>query len=191
MRKQQKNILNKIGKSSFSDQEASLDLDLAPMLALMVTLIPIMLLSTVFVKVNVIETPLPQLVDKIVNDKSQKNVAELSLKMRSDKSFVFNVVSVASHQNKTFRISANEGSWDYQKLYEVAKSVKEDYPQVFILSLEPERGVSYKDMVKTMDEVRKLKNNERQFKVIEKESHKKISTQLMFPKIQLGNVLEG
>ena len=48
------------------------ELDLSPMLALMVTLIPIMLLATVFVRVTVIESSLPQVVEKAIQEDRNK-----------------------------------------------------------------------------------------------------------------------
>ena len=61
------------------DQESTFELDLAPMLALMVTLIPIMLLSTVFVKVSLIETPLPQVVQNAIEEDLNKKNKEIHL----------------------------------------------------------------------------------------------------------------
>ena len=70
--------------------ESTFELDLAPMLALMVTLIPIMLLATSFVKMRVIETVLPQAVkEAIENDKKTlQKIVSIDMQIKDNEFFI-------------------------------------------------------------------------------------------------------
>ena len=56
------------------EEEESMELDLAPMLAMMVSLIPILLLSTVFVRLAMIDSPLPQVVAKAIEKQKKEQI---------------------------------------------------------------------------------------------------------------------
>ena len=67
------------------DSEATFELDLSPLLALMVTLIPIMLLATVFVRVTVVETEVPQLVKKAIEEDRKKKKRQVDVYLHMNK----------------------------------------------------------------------------------------------------------
>ena len=66
-----------------ADGEASFDLDLSPMLSLMVCLIPIMLLATVFLKVTIVESDIPQVVEKAIKEDRKKKDRDILIKLVS------------------------------------------------------------------------------------------------------------
>ena len=55
------------------EEDATFELNLAPMLDIIVSIIPMLLLSVVFVQITVIDTPIPQAVEKAVAAANEKN----------------------------------------------------------------------------------------------------------------------
>lgn len=174
------------------EMEANFELDLSPMLALMVSLIPIMLLSTVFVKVTVIETPLPQVVKQAIeNDrkKKERNV-EVSVKLAPDKK-IFVLVSVDGKQTFKRQIVKDSQKWSLTELNTALVQVKKSHPKIFRLSLIPHESVSYEEIVKVIDEVRTVRNKNTKLFVKDEKTNQLVETDVMFPDVVFANVIEG
>lgn len=174
------------------DLEASFELDLSPMLALMVCLIPIMLLSTVFVKVTVIDTPLPQVVQKAIEEdrKKKDREVEVSVAMEKDKELML-TVTVDGRATVKKKIIASGTNWNFAQLNADLIAVKQEHPKVFRLNLNPSEEVPYDDIVKIMDEVRTVKDEKVKLFVTDEETKEQVETNIMFPDVVFGNVLEG
>ncbi len=183
---------NKIRFKSGSDEESTYDLDLSPMLALMVTLIPIMLLATVFVKVTIIESALPQVVQKAIEeDRNNKNKKiSIQLNMKKNKSFYLNI-SKGKRSRKSIKISSRGGQWDLNRLHTQLVTIKQKYPRTFRIDLVPAESVSYEDIVKVIDEARGTKSEDPKLYIRDKESNKRVETTVMFPDIIFSNVVGG
>ena len=171
--------------------EGSFELDLAPMLALMVTLIPIMLLSTVFVKVMVVETALPQVVQQAIqkDDKDKNRKVSLSLKMSPQ--WGFRLLVKRGSQTQTIRVPQKQGQWDLEGLQAKLVKIKLSHPTVYKLDLEPDGKVPYEDIVKVMDEARTIKDQAVKVTVENKETKEKVQTDAMFPNVVFANVVGG
>lgn len=171
--------------------EASFELDLAPMLALMVTLIPIMLLSTVFVKVSVIDTPLPQVVQKAIHeDKKKSNSVEFSLHMDDKSGFQIKVTKSGRTLNRV-RIPKAGAQWDLNKLHGEAVKLKQQYPRKFRMDLLPTESVPYVEIVKVMDALRSTNDKDPKLFIKDEESKRNVETDVLFPDVVFSNVLEG
>jgi biopolymer transport protein ExbD len=174
------------------DMDANFELDLSPMLALMVCLIPIMLLSTVFVKVTVIESPLPQVVQKAIDEDRKKNDREIevSVVMKNDKTLELKVTEDGKAKvSKAFPVA--EANWNFDGLRKELITVKRVYPKTFRLSLFPGEEVPYDDIVKLMDAVRKTGDDNVKLTVTDEETKESAETDIMFPDVIFGNLLEG
>lgn len=174
------------------DTEASFELDLSPMLALMVCLIPIMLLSTVFVKVTVIESPLPQVVQKAIeNDRNKKDrQIEVSVTMRNNKSMHLKVTQ-GGRAKLSKVIPVANAEWGFEALRKELIPVKKAHPKVFRLSLFPGEAVAYNDIVKLMDAVRKTGDASVTVTIVDEETKESAQTDVMYPDVIFGNLLEG
>jgi biopolymer transport protein ExbD len=174
------------------DADDAFELNLAPMLAMMVCLIPILLLSVVFVNVSIIETPIPQVVEKaIAKDRKKKDRdVEISLSLAKEKGFKIKVIDKRG-KNHEISVAMNDGGFDYDKLHSEIVKVKIKYPDVFRLELMPADGVSYDEIVKTMDEVRKAKKDDPKVTLVDEETKKKVETDILFPDVVFANVVEG
>ena len=54
-------------------EDATFELNLAPMLDIIVSIVPMLLMSVAFVHVTVIDTPVPQVVEKAIAAANEKN----------------------------------------------------------------------------------------------------------------------
>ncbi|MCB0411411.1 MAG: biopolymer transporter ExbD [Bdellovibrionales bacterium] len=171
--------------------DESFELDLSPMLALMVCLIPIMLLATVFVKINLIETPLPQVVqDAIQKDEQDKDKKVLiSLKMDTEAGPVLDV-SRNGKSLKAVKVPRKGMAWDLDSLQSELITLKQEHPDIFRLELRPSEQVPYDDIVKVMDEARQSREGKVKFDIIGADG-KTVKSEVMFPNVVFSNVIEG
>ena len=68
--------------------------------------------------------------------------------------------------------------------------IKRQYPDIFKLDLNPAGTVSFDEIVAIMDQLRKAKPEEKKFAFKDTKSDQLIETDLMFPDITFGNVVE-
>ncbi|MCC7403917.1 MAG: biopolymer transporter ExbD [Bdellovibrionales bacterium] len=173
------------------DADASFDLDLTPMLALIVNLIPIMLLSTVFVRVMVIESPLPQVVQKALDEDRNKKDREVTISLDMKPTGFVLQVKRDGQLLKNVDMPKQNSKWDLVKLHSEVARVKAENPTVFRMDLNPDREVAYDEIVKVIDEVRKSNTTDPKIQLMDKETNKLVETDLMFPDVVFANVVEG
>jgi biopolymer transport protein TolR len=169
--------------------DATFEINLAPFLDIIVSVVPLLLLSVVFVEVKMIETPVPQVVQEII-DKEQKDPdPEVVLTLKVDKlaGFTFDVREKGN--SKQITVPVKEGKLDFTGLTEKAATLKEQFPQVFKLGLAPQADVPFNDLVKSMDAVRKQTQPDRKVAFVDKTSGQKVETNLIFPNVSFSNVV--
>ena len=160
------------------------ELDLAPLLAVMVKLVPVLLISSAFVQMAVIETDLPQAVKEAIQN-TDTPPAQIQLVVGATGNL--QIVVKENGQQKVFDIAGiANGQFDLDGLQKKILAVKQSYPGVFRLELAPDPKVSYHDLVKIMDEVRRVKDKTVRFPLKDKST-----TDYMFPDIVFSNVMEG
>ncbi len=169
--------------------DAAFDLNLAPFLDIVVAIIPMLLLSAVFVEIRTIETPIPTLVAEAVKNADKKTEKEvvITLKVSNQKGFEF-LVDDKGKQN-TSKIGLKGKALDYEGLFQTTRQLKDRYPEVFKLQLAPEKDVSFNEVVKTMDRVRKQGKDDRKVAFVDPKTGQRIETDLMFPNVTFSNVV--
>lgn len=168
------------------------DLDLAPLLAVMVKLVPVLLLSSAFVQVMMIESDLPQVVKEAIqreeNTPSEKKTT-LTLELSKTKSSVL-TISKQTGQNSVQIENLNDGQINYNEIHKALFQAKSDNPEVFRLELNPDPQVSYKEIVRVMDEARRSKDLNKSFDFEDPKTGKVVNTNFMFPDVVFANILE-
>ncbi len=172
------------------DTNYEFDLDLAPLLAVMVKLVPVLLLSSAFVQLSIIETELPQLVQEAVQQQDEKTSARLSMEMDPTKGFEL-VLRDTVGQEKTFLIPMLEKQWDFKSLHAKFVEIKNMNPEIFKLEFAPSAEVSYQDLIRATDEARKARDPKLVFPIKDKDAQQIGTTNYMFPEISFSNMLEG
>lgn len=172
--------------------EEGIDIDLTPVMSFMVTLIPIMLLSTVFVKVTLIETQLPQIVQQAVEADRNKKQREVTYEVELSHGKGFTVLMKEDGSVKYRKQLPRKGDeWDLNGLQSELVRLKEMRPDIFRLEIKPSSEVAYEEIVKVIDEARTIKDKNRQVSIKDSKSDKVVKTDVMFPDVVFADVVGG
>ncbi len=170
-------------------KDSQFELDLAPLLSVMVKLVPVLLLSSAFFQVSIIETDLPQAVQAaIIENQKNPNLPEVELYIDYQDGFQIQVLNNGQAEKVTVPLSA-EKKLDFLALNSELSKIKELYPQVFEINLHPSSEVSYQDIIYSIDMARKSKDLK--FIFNEPTTDEQKETTFMFPEVTFANILEG
>lgn len=172
------------------DHNSEFELDLAPLLAVMVKLVPVLLVSSAFLQVMVIETELPQVVSEAIQRQEQQTTPT-NVALEIDAKDGIRIVVTEKGQDKIETIPLKEGTFDYAHLHQKLVAVKQAHPEVFKIELNPDGVTPYNDIVKIMDEARQAHDTKIKFPVFDTKQGKNVETNYMFPEIIFANVMEG
>ncbi|NJL23869.1 MAG: biopolymer transporter ExbD [Calothrix sp. SM1_5_4] len=167
-------------------QAATFDLNLAPILDIIVAIIPLLLLSVAFVQVKMIDTSVPQVVAEAAQRANEKATTTVALKVSKAKGFVFEVTK----EGKTVPVNVpNKGQgWDLDGLHAAAFAIKEKSPEVFRLDMNPENDVNLNELVMVMDKLRRTPDAKK-VAFTDPQNGQRIETELMFPDVLFANVI--
>lgn len=176
--------MSRLAKTRTTD--ATFDLNLAPILDIIVSIVPLLLLSIAFVQVKMIDTSVPQVVAEAIKRAEDKANASVNLKITKDKGFTFEVTK----EGKTTPVSVpNKGTeWDLDGLHAAAFGIKEKNPEVFRLDMSPESNVNLAELVVVMDKLRRTPDAKK-VAFTDPASGQRVETELMFPDILFANVI--
>ena len=168
---------------------AEFELDLAPLLAVMVKLVPVLLLSSAFVQVMMVETDLPQAVKEAIQQQDKKPTATIHLK--ADAKGGMQVVISKAGVEKTEGVPLKDGAFDFVSLHKTLQKVKLENPEVFKVELSPEANVAYRDVVRMTDEARRSRDKDVRFPIYDAKENKTVMTDYMFPDVVFTNIFDG
>jgi biopolymer transport protein ExbD len=167
--------------------DSSFELNLAPFLDIIVSIIPMLLLSVAFVQIKMIETSIPQVVaDKIEQQKKDPPKATLTLEASRQTGFTL-VVNESGKVKKT-ALGLKAGKLDYDGLHKVAVHAKRSYSDVFKMDFLPKADLTYDEIVLTMDSVRRMPAGEK-ISFRDTKTGQDVQTDLMFPDVTFANVV--
>ena len=173
------------------NHNSEFDLDLAPLLAVMVKLVPVLLVSSAFVQMMIIETELPQVVQEAIL-KQETSARPTKVVLSLDNKHGISIAINENGKESVKQIDLNQKrEFDFEKAHLAIQEVKKSHPEVFKIEFNPASSVHYKDIVKMMDEVRKSKSAEIKFPVKDEKTGEMTSTDYMFPEVVFVNMLEG
>lgn len=166
--------------------DATFDLNLAPILDIIISVVPLLLLSIAFVQVKMIDAQVPQVVAEAMQRANEKSETTVALKISKQKGFVFEIAKAG----KTTPMSvANKGSgWDLDGLMNAAFTIKQQNPEVFRVDMAPESDVNLDELVSVMDKLRRTPNTQK-IAFVDPANGQKVETELMFPNILFANVV--
>jgi biopolymer transport protein ExbD len=134
--------------------DSTFDLNLAPVLDIIVSIVPMLLLSVAFVQVKMIEAPTPQVVaEQTAQANPPKPETVISLRVSKKTGFAFDITDTKGKTTSTHVALAAAGL-DYDGLLASAIKIKETYPEISRLQLVPDGDVAFDEIVKVMDQVR-------------------------------------
>ena len=166
------------------------ELDLAPLLAVMVKLVPVLLLSSAFVQLSMIETELPQWVQEGIQKQEERTQVHLIVEMNPSEGFKI-FVKNPSGEDKTLQVPLVDNRWDFKTLHSTLIEIKKNNPEVFKFQFAPASSVRYEDLIRVTDEARQARDPRVAFPILNQSAEKVTSTQYMFPEVIFSNMLGG
>ncbi len=175
------------------EYNSEFELDLAPLLAVMVKLVPVLLLSSAFVQVMMVETELPQVVQAAIEEQEKnpnpEELAKIEFDLRKDRSV--SIIITKGKEETSIAVPAKDSKFDLAALHARFVDVKRLHPKVFRVDVKPDAEVAYNEVIKVIDEARKARDPKTQFPVFDSKQGKEVMTEYMFPEIVFANVMEG
>lgn len=176
-------------KTRLSD--STFDINLAPFLDIIVAVVPLLLLSVVFVEIKQIETPVPQVIQQAIEKEQKDKDPEVTLNLRVAKAdgFTFEINQKTGGQT-LLAVPLKAGTYDYETLQAKAIELKTKFPEVFRLGIAPQGDVAFNDLVKAMDTVRRVPPTaDRKIAFTDATSGQQVQTDFMFPNVTFSNVV--
>jgi biopolymer transport protein ExbD len=128
------------------------DLNIVPMIDMMVILVFFLLFTAVFSNTNILELNLPA---------PNSSVPELPQGLNLEVIVRKNSIEIADRNSGVLRtLPKKDGDYDYAGLSEYLQFVKAKYPTVLAASVLLEQDIPYDVLVQTMDNTRVWLNNE-------------------------------
>lgn len=173
------------------NRNSEFELDLAPLLAVMVKLVPVLLVSSAFVQMMIIETELPQVVQEAIKEQD-KNPKAAQIAVEMNKKEGIKIILTENGEQKIEVVSPDkEQKIDYQNLHSKFVELKKSHPEIFKIEFNPDSDIAYKDVVKIMDEARKVRIKDVRFPIKDQKTGKDTTTDYMFPEIVFANMMDG
>jgi biopolymer transport protein ExbD len=147
------------------------ELNLTPIMNLMVVMIPILLSSTQFVRIGILELNLPPSVGAAATagagalPKETQRTLDLTVSITDRGFYISSALAVLPGDAAGPTIPKNaDGAYDYEalskKLYEVKQKAREYFPDTEAIVIQAEKDISYQILVSTMDAAREYKIGE-------------------------------
>lgn len=171
------------------DTTGEFELDLAPLLAVMVKLVPVLLVSSAFVQMSVVESQLPQIVREAASANDERPTASIVVTIDSKGGARF-VVSENGKDSEAV-VPLKDGALDLPAIHARFVELKRAHPEVFKVDLRPAGGIEYGAIVKVMDEARRARDPKATFPVKDAKTGETSQTPFMFPEVVFSNSLEG
>jgi biopolymer transport protein ExbD len=145
------------------------DLNIVPMIDMMVILVFFLLFTAVFSNTNILELNLPA---------PNSSVPELPKGLQLEVIVRKNVVQIADRNSGVLReLPKKDGEYDYKGLSDFLQFVKSKYPTVMAANVLMEEDIPYDVLVQTMDNVR----------LFEKDDAPAFTKVELFPDISVGD----
>jgi biopolymer transport protein ExbD len=170
-------------------EDSTFELNLAPMLDIIVSIVPMLLLSIAFVHVTVIDTPVPQAVEKAIAKQDNKDAVQILLHISKKEGFRYTVTEKGNSKDIVVPMKGTE--FDLEGLHKESVALKKSYPDVFRLELNPDEAVPLDNIVAVMDTIRQTSAVEGKLTFNDVETGKPVETNLIFPDVVFGNVTGG
>ncbi len=167
--------------------DATFDLNLAPILDIIVSIVPLLLLSIAFVQVKMIDTTVPQVVAEAAQRANDKSPTVVTLKVSKAKGFTFEVAKDGA-AGTPVEVPNKNNAWDMEGLHHAAFALKEKNAEVFRVDLSPDADVNLNELVIVMDKLRRTPEAKK-VAFVDPASGQKVETELMFPNVLFANVI--
>ncbi len=171
------------------NHNSEFEIDLASLLAVIMKLVPVLLLSSAFMQLMVIETDLPQVVTQAIEKQEKEKKKNVLVEVTPERKVVITIENDGARSSVT--VEPEKGAIDLLKLQVAFREIKKQHPDVFKIDLSPAGDVAYSEVVKVMDEARRSRDFNIRFPIKDEKTGQDTTTDYMFPEIIFVNMMEG
>lgn len=168
-------------------EDATFAINLAPFLDIIVSIVPMLLLSIAFVQVKMIASPTPQIVSKSQMKNPPKPQTTVALEISKAHGFVFEITSRTGHISR-ITVANKNGTYDMKGLVASAIQIKKEHPKISDIQLLPSGNVAFNDIVHVMDKVRQKPTPHTKVSFGDAPAPVDTATLQLFPNVTFGNV---
>ncbi|MGE3975831.1 MAG: biopolymer transporter ExbD [Bdellovibrionales bacterium] len=171
--------------------DSTFELNLAPMLDMLVVLITVLLVSFTSIRLGVLDGLIPQPIANAVEEDRKKTERTFSVAVSVSPKSGF-VVTVKENGKENKHTIANvDGKFDFTKLHNQLVQLKLQHTDTFRIELMPSEEATYNDIVQVMDRVRTTQATDPKIRVKDPKTGETAETNLLFPDVVFANVVEG
>lgn len=178
-----------MGMKKFRTHYEEFELDLTPLLAIIMKLVPVLVISSSFLQLTQIETDLPQVIKQQIENQNQNPDKMAKIKILVDDSKAFSVVVTKGDATDTSKIPANGSNLNLAALNTKLVEIKKKNPEVFKIELAPSDSLSYSEVVTILDGSRKSSTQD-EFIFVDPKSGKEVKTDFLFPEVVFNNIFQ-
>lgn len=176
-----------MGAKKYKTHYEEFELDLAPLLAIIMKLVPVLIITSSFLQLTQIETDLPQVVREAIQNQEKNLDKPIHINLNIDKDKNITIITNDNGKEKNFSVLAQQKQINFDLLNDKLVEVKKLFPQIFKLEIAPDETLSYAEIVKIMDEARKAREN-LEFTFKDNKTGNLVKTDYMFPEVVFSNV---
>lgn len=178
-----------MGIKKFRTHYEEFELDLTPLLAIIMKLVPVLVISSSFLQLTQIETDLPQVIKQQIENQNQHPDQMAKIKVVVDDAKGFSVIVTKGEMTDTVKIPANGNSLNLSALNTKLVEIKKKNPEVFKIELAPSDSLSYSEVVTILDGSRKSANHD-EFIFVDPKTGKEVKTDFLFPEVVFNNIFQ-
>jgi biopolymer transport protein ExbD len=156
----------------------------------MVKLVPVLIVSSAFVPIVVIQSELPAPVAAAVSEAKPNEMPQLELQIHPSRGIQMKLSSGGKTLSE-LKMAYPQKEDEFKTVQESLARFKRQAPQLFRLDLLPQGNVPYDTIVKIIDAARKSPTKNEKFKFTNPQSGTLEETEYMYPDVVFANTLEG
>ena len=172
-------------------QDATFEINLAPMLDVLTVLITVLLVSFQSIRLGLLDGLIPQpVLSALLEDrKKTERQLQIAVKMNPKIGFVIDVTEFG--KPRKIDIPNLDGRLDLNRFHKELIGLKLLKTDNFRMELNPTEDASYEDIIQVMDRARTTAKGDPDVKIKDEKTGKMVETNLLFPDIIFSNAVEG
>jgi biopolymer transport protein ExbD len=140
----------------------------------------------------VLEAQIPQPVAEALEKDRKKKDRDVVLMVDIQTSRSLSIeVLVNGNQSQRIVVAPKGKEFDLTKFHSEIVGLKLKFPEVFRIDVSPSEQISYKEIINVMDQVRMRRGDDPKVFIEDTNTKAKTETNLLFPDVVFGNVMEG
>lgn len=178
-----------MGAKKFRTHYEEFELDLTPLLAIIMKLVPVLVISSSFLQLTQIDTELPQVIKQQIENQNKNPEKMAHIRIQTDDTHSINVVVSKGDTLNTINVPAENGNLNLAMLNAKLVEIKKKNPEVFKIELAPSDSLTYNEIITILDGSRKSASND-EFTFIDPASGKEVKTDFLFPEVVFNNIFQ-